>query len=186
MDKTGVAGFLCLYFLVLSVTMGVEYSHAQERSDELATRTWTQALNGLRLSIDTPTQNYKDSNAFQLSVLFENVGKEKIILLPQSIRRNYQAKGQGAAKYVPFPGPRISLWKDAFTLLPGQKNKINLVGMRNGDGIWTLELGAYDLSIRYIVPLDWTNAYARDFPDSKAQLWTGSIESEKLTIKCQP
>jgi hypothetical protein len=58
--------------------------------------------------------------------------------------------------------------------------------MRDGDGIWILEPGIYDLSIRYIVPRDWVEAYARDFPDSEARLWTGSIESGKLTIKFQP
>jgi len=179
MSEVGISKYFYLYFLILLATLGAGNSQA-------TTETWTQPINGLRLGLYTPTPNYKDLNSFQLSVIFENVGKDKIIILPQSIHRNYQSRDQGTAKYVPFPGPRMSPWKDAFTLFPGHKNKIKLVGMRDGDGIWGLEPGTYDLSIRYIVPRDWVETYARDFPDSEAQLWTGSIESGKLTIKFQP
>jgi len=168
-----------LYLFILSITVSVGDSPA-------ATETWTQSIDGLRLGLYSPAPNYKDFNSIQLSIIFENVGKEKIVILPQSIRRNYQSKGQGASKYVPFPGPRIYPLKDAFTLLPGQKNEINLVGMRDGDGIWMLEPGTYDLSIRYTVSQDLVSSYARDFPDSEARIWTGSIESEKITIKFQP
>jgi len=171
--------FFYLYLFILSVTVGVGDSPA-------TTETWTQPINGLRLGLYTPAPNYKDFNSFQLSVIFENLGKEKIVILPQSIRRNYQSKGHGAAKYVPFPGPRIYPLKDAFTLLPGQRNEINFVGMRDGDGIWTLEPGPYDLSIRYTVSQDLVSSYARDFPDSYARIWTGSIESAKITVKFQP
>jgi hypothetical protein len=171
--------FFYLYLFILSVTVGVGYGHAiPER--------WTQPIDGLRLDLYTPTPDYKDPNSFQLSVIFENVGKDRIIILPQSIRRNYQSKGHGTAKYVPFPGPRIYPLKDAFTLLPGQKNEINLVGMRDGDGIWMLEPSTYDLFIRYTVSQDLVSSYARDFPGSNARIWTGTIESGKLTIKFQP
>jgi hypothetical protein len=171
--------FICLYLFILCITVGVGYGHATKE-------TWTQPVDGLRLGVYTSTSNYKDFNSCQLSVIFENVGKDRLIILPQSIRRNYQSKGQGAAKYVPFPGPRIYPLKDAFTLLPGQRNKINFVGMRDGDGIWMLEPGTYNLSIRYTVSQDLVSSYARDYPDSNAPIWTGSIESGKLTIKFQP
>jgi|APFre7841882630_1041343.scaffolds.fasta_scaffold32360_2 hypothetical protein len=186
MSKVGTAKYFYPYLLVLSITMGAEYSHARGRLNELATETWTQPINGVRISVYTPTQNYKDPNAFQLSVLFENLGKEKLIILPESIHRNYQSRDQGTARYVPFPGPRISPWKDAFTLLPDRRNEIKFVGMRDGDGLWISEPGTYDLSIRYIIPQDWAAAYARDFPNSKVQPWTGSIEGGKLIIKFLP
>jgi hypothetical protein len=180
MRKAGIPKLLYFYPFIISVTLCIGHSHA-------IPETWTQPINGLRLSLHSPTQNYKDPNAFQLSVLFENVGKEKIIIiLPQSIRQNYEAKGRGTAKYIPFPGPRISPWKDAFTLLPGRRDEIKLVGMRDGDGIWKLEPGTYDFSARYIVPQDFVAAYIRDFPDSKARLWTGSIETTKWTIEFHP
>lgn len=171
--------FFYLYLFILSVAVGVGDSQA-------ATETWTQPINGLRLGFYTSTPNYKDFNSFQLSVIFENVGKEKIIILPESIRRKYQAKGQGTAKYVPFPGPRMYPLKDAFTLLPGQRNEINFIGMRDGDGIWMLEPGTYDLSIWYTVSQDLVSSYARDIPDPNARIWAGSIESGKLNIKFQP
>jgi hypothetical protein len=179
MAKVNKLKFLHLYFLILTTTLGAGYGHA-------GTEKWTKPIEWLRLSIRSPTQNYKDPNAFQLFLLFKNAGKEKIIILPQSIRRNYQSKGHGAVKYVPFPGPRIYPLKDAFTLLPGRRNEINLVGMRDGDGIWMLEPGTYDLSIRYTVSQDLVSPYARDFPDSNARIWMGSVESGKLTIKFQP
>jgi len=171
--------FFYLYLFILSFTVGVGDSPA-------TTETRTQPIHGLRLGLYTPAPNYKDFNSFQLSVIFENLGEEKIVILPQSIRRNYQSKDHDAAKYVPFPGPRIYPLKDAFTLLPGQRNEINLIGMRDGDGIWTLEPGTYDLSIRYTVSQDLVSSYARDFPDSNARIWTGSIESKKITVKFQP
>jgi hypothetical protein len=171
--------FFYLYLFILSVTVGMENSHA-------ATATWTQPIDGLRLGLYTPTPNYKDFNSFQLSVIFENAGKEKIVILPQSIRRNYQSRDQGTAKYIPFPGPRIYPLKDAFTLLPGQRNEIIFVGMRDGDGVWMLEPGTYNLSIRYNVSQDLVLSYARDLPDANARIWAGSIESEKITVKFQP
>ena len=171
--------FFYLYLLILFVTVSVGDSHA-------TTETWTQPVDGLRLGLYTPTPNYKDFNSFQLSVIFENVGKEKIVILPQSIRRNYQSKGHSAAEYVPFPGPRIYPLKDAFTLLPGQRNGVNFVGMQDGDGIWKLEPGSYDLSIRYTVSQDLVLSYARDLRDSDTRIWAGTIESGKLTINFQP
>jgi hypothetical protein len=78
MSKVGAAKYFYPYLLVLSITMGAEYSHPQGRLNEPATETWTQPVNGVRIGIYTPTQNYKDPNAFQLSVLFENLGKEKL------------------------------------------------------------------------------------------------------------
>lgn len=179
MGKVGISKYSYLYLLILIVTLGAGNSDA-------ITETWTQPIDGLRLGLYTPTPNYKDFNSFQLSVIFENVGKEKIIILPQSIRRNYQSKGHGAAKYIPFPGPRIYPLKDAFTLLPGQRDEINFVGMRDGDGIWILEPGTYDLSVRYTVSQDLVSSYARDIPDANARIWAGSIESEKITVKFQP
>ena len=179
MNKVGKLKFLYLYLLILITILGIVYSHA-------TTERWDNQVDGLRLSIYTPTPEYKDPNAFQLSVLFENVGKEKIVILPQSIRRNYESRGHGAAEYVPYPGPRIYPLKDAFTLLPGQRNGVNFVGMQDGDGIWKLEPGSYDLSIRYTVSQDLVLSYARDLPDSNARIWTGTIESGKLTIKFQP
>jgi len=179
MNKVGKLKFLYLYLFVLTTTLGIVYSHA-------TTERWGNQVDGLRLSIYTPTPEYKDPNAFQLSVLFENVGKEKIVILPQSIRRNYESRGHGAAEYVPYPGPRIYPLKDAFTLLPGQRNEINFVGMRDGDGIWKLEPGTYDLSVRYTVSQDLVLSYARDLPDVNARIWAGTIESGKSTIKFEP
>ena len=171
--------FFYPYLFILFVTVGVGDSPA-------TTETWTQPINGLRLGLYTSTPDYKDHNSFQLSVIFENVGKEKIVILPQSIRRKYKSRGHGVAEYIPFPGPRIYPLKDAFTLLPGQRNEINFVGMRDGDGIWKLEPGTYDLSIRYIVSQDLVLSYARDIHDPNARIWTGTIESEKITVKFQP
>jgi len=171
--------FFCLYLFILSVTVGVGDGHATKE-------TWTQPIDGLRLGLYTPTPHYKDFNSFRLSVIFENVGKEKIVILPQSIRRNYRSKDHGAAKYIPFPGPRIYPLKDAFALLPGERNEINLVGMRDGDGIWMLEPGTYDLSIQYSASQDLVLSYTRDLPDSNARIWTGSIESGKITVIFQP
>jgi hypothetical protein len=179
MRKAIIPKLLYFYPFIISVTLWVSHSHAIPEA-------WTQPINGLRLSLHSPPQNYKDPNAFQLSVVFENVGREKIVILPESIRREYQSKGHGKAKYVPFPGPRIYPLKDAFTLLPGQRNEMNLVGMRDGDGLWVLEPGTYDLSIRYTVDQDLVSSYARDLPDSEARIWTGRIESLKLEVIFQP
>ena len=58
--------------------------------------------------------------------------------------------------------------------------------MRDRDGIWVLEPGTYNLSMQYIVPQDLAVGYGREFPNSKDQVWIGSIETEKLTITFQP
>ena len=179
MGKVGIFKHYYLYLLILIVILGAGNSDA-------TTETWTQPLDGLRLALYVSTPIYKDPNTFLLSIVFENLGKEKIIILPESIHRNYQVKGHGAAKYVPFPGPPISPWRGAFPLLPGQKNEIKYVGMRDRDGIWVLEPGTYNLSMQFIVPQDLAVGYGREFPNSKDRVWIGSIETEKLTITFQP
>ena len=168
-----------LYLLILTVTLIAGKC-------ETAAELWTQPMDGFRLGLSTSTPISKDPNTFQLSVVFQNLGKEKIIILPESIHRNYQVKGHGAAKYVPFPGPPISPWRGAFPLLPGQKNEIKYVGMRDRDGIWVLEPGTYNLSMQFIVPLDLALGYSREFPSSKDQVWVGHIETENLAITFQP
>ena len=103
MSKVGTAKYFYPYLLVLSITMGAEYSHAQGRLNELTTETWTQPVNGVRITVYTPTQNYKDPNAFQLSALFENLGKEKLIILPESIHRNYHPEIRVPQNMFHFP-----------------------------------------------------------------------------------
>ena len=169
--------YLCLLILTVTLIAG---------KCDAAAELWTQPMDGLRLGLSTSTPIYKDPNTFQLSIFFQNLGKEKIIILPESTRRIYQGKGQGVAKYVPFPGPPIYPWGGAFLLLPGQKNEIKYVGMRDRDGIWVLEPGTYNLSMQFIVPQDLAVGYGREFPNSKDQVWIGRIETEKVTITFQP
>jgi hypothetical protein len=171
--------YSCFYLLILIITLSAGKCDA-------AAELWTQPMDGLRIGLSTSTPIYKDPNIFQLSIIFQNLGKEKIIILPESTRRVYQGKGQGVPKYVPFPGPPISPWRGAFPLLPGHINEIKYVGMRDRDGIWVLEPGTYNLSKQYVVPQDLISAYVRDFPDSKARLWTGSIKTKELIIRFQP
>ncbi len=168
-----------LYLLILTVTLIAGKCEA-------AAELWTQPMDGLCLGLSTSTRIYKDPNTFQLSIILPLRGKKKIMIIPESPRRIYQGKGQGVAKYVPFPGPPIYPWRGAFPLLPGQKNEIRYVGMRDRDGIWVLEPGPYNLSMQYIVPQELAGGYGREFPNSKDQVWTGRIETEKLTITFQP
>jgi hypothetical protein len=179
MGELGHSKYSYLYLLILIVILSAGKCDA-------TTDTWTQPMDGLRLGLSISTPIYKDPNIFQLSIVFQNLGKEKIIILPESTRRIYQVKGQGVAKYVPFPGPPIPPWRGAFPLLPGQKNEIKYVGMKDRDGIWVLEPGTYNISIKYVVPQDLAVGYGREFPNSKDQVWIGHIETEKLTITFQP
>jgi len=179
MGEVGKFKYSCFYLLILIMTLSAGKCEAIA---ELG----TQPMDGLLLGLSISNPIYKDPNIFQLSIVFQNLGKEKIIILPESTRRIYQVKGQGVAKYVPFPGPPISPWRGAFPLLPGQKNEIKYVGMRDRDGIWVLEPGTYDLSMQFIVPQDLAGGYGREFPNSKDQVWIGRIETEKLTITFQP
>ena len=179
MDELRNSKYSYLYLLILIVILSAGKCDA-------AAELWTQPIDGLRLGLSISNLIYKDPKTFQLSIFFQNLGKEKIIILPESTRRIYQGKGQGVAKYVPFPGPPIYPWGGAFLLLPGQKNEIKYVGMRDRDGIWVLEPGTYNLSMQFIVPQDLAGGYGREFPNSKDQVWIGRIETEKLTITFQP
>ena len=179
MDELRNSKYSYLYLLILIVILSAGKCDA-------ATELWTQPIDGLRLGLSISNLIYKDPKTFQLSIFFQNLGKEKIIILPESTRRIYQGKGQEVAKYVPFPGPPIYPWGGAFLLLPGQKNEIKYVGMRDRDGIWVLEPGTYNLSMQFIVPQDLAGGYGREFPNSKDQVWIGRIETEKLTITFQP
>jgi hypothetical protein len=119
-------------------------------------------------------------------MILENNGGAPVIVLPQSLRRQYLSIGAGAARYSPYPGPPISPWKDAFLLRPGQSRTLTVRGMRDGDGVWNLEPGRYELSIRLSVTSDTVEASSSQVKDLGAAIWEGDIQSSSIRVTYLP
>ena len=146
---------------------------------------WIPAVRGLRLRVQSPSPIYDDPISFSLQVVFENVGDTPTAILPPSMRRHYRALGAGRATYIPYPGPPIYPWGGAFALRPGETRTVTLAGMRDGDGHWTLEPGAYELSVRYVVdegvagpsvPIEARRELGG------APIWVGALETPAILI----
>lgn len=150
---------------------------------------WSDALSGLRLRAFSPTPVYRDPGAFVLEVVFENVGPAPTVVLPSSLYRHYDPLGDGSVTYVPFPGPRLSPWRSAFVMTPGERRSVQFIGMRDGDGRWELAPGSHRLSVRYFVPEDLLPSL-RASPDSLSfgdtPVWTGDLLSRALVVQYVP
>ena len=116
------------------------------------------AFASLVIRVEFSTREYAESRKFELSVILQNNGDAPVIVLPQSLRRQYRSLDAGIASYSPYPGPPIRPWKDAFLLRPGEGRTLTVRGMRDGDGVWNLEPGRYELSIRLSVTSDAVNS----------------------------
>ena len=139
----------------------------------------------LNLYIDEYFVTYDDPGSFLLGVLFENVGEEPVVILPSQIRRQYRPLDTATITYVPYPGPRSPPWEGAFTLQPKETHRLMVGGMRDGDGMWDLEPGAYRLSLRYLVT-DETASYVSPVLDKKPSVWVGEVQSSEITVRFEP
>lgn len=119
-------------------------------------------------------------------MILQNIGGSPVIVLPQSLRRQYLSLGAGAAHYSPYPGPPIRPWKDAFLLRPGQSRTLTFRGMRDGDGVWKVDPGRYELSIRLSVTSGEVEASSSQVKDLGAAIWQGDIQSSSIRVTCLP
>jgi hypothetical protein len=144
------------------------------------------ALATLAIHIESATPKYEEPASFELSVTLRNEGDAAVIVLPQSLRRTYTSLGGGAAHYSPYPGPPIRPWKDAFLLRPGESRTVTVRGMRDGDGVWNLEPGRYELSIRMSVTPDAVEASRSHVKHLGASIWHGDIQSSSIRVTYSP
>ena len=140
----------------------------------------------LDVQVETSTSEYGKPAKFDLSVILRSNCGAPVIVLPQSIRRKYVSVGSGAAQYSPFPGPRIKPWQDAFLLRPGQSQTLIVRGMRDGDGVWNLEPGRYEMSIRLTVTPETAKASALQVENLGASIWEGDIRSSNIRVIYSP
>ena len=150
---------------------------------------WSPAVRGLRLRAQSINPAYDAAESFALEVVFENVGDRPVAVLPAMVRRRYRPLGSGSAAYVPYPGPPIFPWRDAFVLGPGAARTVTFAGMRDGDGIWALGPGAYELSVRYVVE----EALAGPAVPAEvrrslgaAGVWVGALETPGIEVAFRP
>jgi len=95
MGEVGKSNILYLYLLILIFILGAGKCDASSRIMDSAdgwASPWPFHLDPI----------YKDPNTFQLSVVFQNLGKEKIVILPESTRRIYQGKARGCKNMAHF------------------------------------------------------------------------------------
>jgi hypothetical protein len=59
---------------------------------------------------------------------------------------------------------------------------MRLLGMRDGDGVWSLEPGRYDLSVRLIVTSEAIEASRAQVAHLGAAIWQGDIRSPSVRV----
>jgi hypothetical protein len=146
----------------------------------------TAAFAALAIQVESSTHEYEEPAKFELSVVLRNNGAAPVIVLPQSLRREYVSLDAGVARYSPYPGPPIKPWKDAFLLRPGESRTLAVRGMRDGDGVWNLEPGRYELSIRLSVTPAAAEASSSKVKDIGTAIWQGDIHSSSIRITYSP
>jgi hypothetical protein len=146
----------------------------------------TPAFAELAIHVESSTQEYAKPAEFELSITLKNHGDAPLIVLPQSLRREYVSLGNGAAHYSPYPGPPIKPWNGAFLLRPGQNRTLVLRGMDDGDGVWRLDPGRYELSVRLSVTPEQSKASAPELKELGATIWEGEIQSSKILVTYSP
>ena len=140
----------------------------------------------IEIRAESPTPRYSVPERFHLVVTIRNPTKNALGILPGGIRRVYTTLGRGTAGYVPFPGPPLSPWRNAFLLFPGESRTMEFQGMRDGDGVWMLDPGEYHLAVRLTVSADVAN-----FPDFRSSwpgipVWHGECASEPIPVTYRP
>jgi hypothetical protein len=58
--------------------------------------------------------------------------------------------------------------------------------MRDGDGVWNLDPGSYELSIRLSVTSDAVEASSSQVKDLGAAIWQGDIQSSSIRVSYLP
>ena len=140
----------------------------------------------LDVQIESSTREYEEPAEFELSVIFSSNCTAPVIVLPQSLRREYDSVESGVAQYSPFPGPPVKPWKDAFLLRPTKRKELTVRGMRDRDGVWKLEPGQYDVSIRLKVTPETAKVSASQVENLGAAIWEGEIQSFNIRVIYSP
>lgn len=144
------------------------------------------AVAELSVQLESATREYARPADFELAVILNNHGAAPLIVLPQSLHREYVPLGKGAADYSPYPGPPIKPWNGAFLLRPGQSRTLVLRGMEDGDGVWRLESGRYELNVRLSVTREQSQASAAALEALGAAIWEGEMQSPKILVTYSP
>jgi hypothetical protein len=136
----------------------------------------------LVIHLEPSTSEYAKPSEFEFSAILKNHSDAPLVVLPQSLRREYVSLGNGAAHYSPYPGPPIKPWNGAFLLRPGLSRTLILRGMDDGDGVWRLDPGRYELSVRLSVTPEQAKASAPELKEFEAAIWVGEIRSSKIPV----
>lgn len=141
----------------------------------------------VELKLVSSSNLYSKPGEFALRFSIQNRESEPLLVLPNQVRRDYEARSGGQVKYLPFPGPALSPWMNAFVLQPGEVRTLEQSGMRDGDGSWDLSAGQYRLRLRYEVGREFeTSAGSRPDALVGSKLWTGVVSSNPVTVEYQP
>ena len=141
---------------------------------------------GLSLRVLSSSPAHDDPAKFQLEAVFHNRGDSAVVILPAAMRRSYTASSGGTARYLPYPGPPIAPWQGAFLLRPGERHALEFTGMRDGDGIWNLDPGDYELALRLHVTPEFAHAAEQHAEELGATVWVGELLSAPIAVRFAP
>ncbi len=130
-----------------------------------------------------------DLSEFSLDLFVENLSQRPVTIFPSFIQMEFRPLERGTVSFRPMEQEPVSIWEDAFVLMPEEVRTINDISLKGRQGTWSLERGSYGLSIRYYVendqlPLDRSVGVKSPFKES--HLWVGDLQSQEVTIHYVP
>jgi len=175
--QTGGAHCVLAFCGLLAGLWGPAGAHAEER---LSTDGggWSAPVNGLRMGVFAAKGLRTQQGSFKVRVIFNNINKEPLLVLPEFIAMHYEALGKGKASYTPYPGPPTNPYRDVRQVAPGKIEVIAVAGLRDTRGMWRLEPGSYRLTVRYAVPGNLIESAApRPANLPPGRIWAGTLDS---------
>jgi hypothetical protein len=141
---------------------------------------------GLLMWVESAVVAFQRPEEFSLSVAFENSGAGPVVILPESLSREFLSRGKGEATYQPYPGPPVPPWRGALALGAGERKTVTFEGLRDSGGVWLLELGAHLLNLSYKVAKE--RAELRSLPTGfpEGRIWTGELRPLRLPLTYRP
>jgi hypothetical protein len=143
-------------------------------------------VGSLVMQAGSATLVYRDPEQFRLEVSFHNESRAPVIVLSSGIRRVYRPLRNGTAERVAFPGPRLSPWRGSFLLASGESRSVVLLGMRDGDGIWRLTPGAYELTVCLQVPAEPGDPPQTELAPPGTRVWHGELVARPISVAYEP
>ena len=186
--RTDRFGRIYIYWgvaLAILIVLGVLLVVAWGKAPPL--REASAESDGLRLTLTTAKSEYQEQESIDLTVLFTNVGEDRIIVLPHFSKLSFDGPG---AEYSPFPVGPVPI--KPCSLAPGETKRVDFIGLKVWSGVWLLKPGSYEVRAILALPEKTLRNQGWPWPDDiwtksnkkpKGRMWMGHLETGAIPLQ---